>query len=326
MLTDRLFDAAMAVWPDLARDAGLTDDGWTHEVLSRRSDARVQRIVILMRRDEDAIVLKHEAAPVRPEEFAAAMSAHLGAFEAFGDRDGLKIPQLLAFDVERQSCLMSYAAGRSLAKWLDGADLGEQCRVLERAGAWVCAFHGAQLGEHRVFQPKFTVRYLNQIMGEVRDGTRKVARKDRFLAAAAAFVDMSPAFEGQQSVTAKTHGDLHLRNLMLDAHGTVTGLDFTDGNVAPVGHDLARLLVDYATLFAPAGSVPEREVLPLAALGAFFQGYTLVGQDDPSVQCLMRMRILVDWWAIPAKRQDRSAAQQRRFRGLMRLAGTVFDV
>ncbi|MGR3520758.1 MAG: phosphotransferase, partial [Roseovarius sp.] len=55
-------------------------------------------------------------------------------------------------------------------------------------------------------------------------------------------------------------------------------------------------------------------------LAAFFDGYDLVGADDPSVGYLLRVRILMDWAAIPARMLDRSKGQGRRLKRLQRLA------
>ncbi|WP_260348522.1 hypothetical protein [Alloyangia mangrovi] len=94
--------------------------------------------------------------------------------------------------------------------------------------------------------------------------------------------------------------------------------------MVPVGHDIARLLGDYAILHAPKAAIPEGEVLPPEVQGAFFEGYGLVPAEDPSVQLLLRNRVLAEWWGLPAKAEDRGPAQARRWAGVQALAGRVF--
>ena len=64
-------------------------------------------------------------------------------------------------------------------------------------------------------------------------------------------------------------------------------MDFAGGRVVPVGHDIARLLTDYAILHAPKEAIPTGHVLPPEAQSAFFEGYGLVGPGDPSVRLLL---------------------------------------
>jgi hypothetical protein len=60
-------------------------------------------------------------------------------------------------------------------------------------------------------------------------------------------------------------------------------------------------------------------VLPAQAQEAFFAGYDLVGADDPSVRLLIRHRVLAEWWGVPARRDTRSKAAERRLAGVLSL-------
>lgn len=319
MVLDELSRRALALWPGLAAEIGETPEAWQASELARREDARVARLLLrLDRQDADPLVLKYEARPRRPEDFARAMGLHLTAMEAMPDG----VPALLAADMEAQASLMAHVTGPNLSNALrDGK--GDPADLLRRAGAWVAGFHRGGFGERRIFQPKFTTRYLAQIVGEVEQGARQVARRSDFLDAARGLMALQSAFEGAETVSAHTHGDLHMRNLII-GDGRCWGIDFAGGNQAPVGHDIARLLVDYATLHADHDRIAPGDVLPEAMLSAFFAGYDLVGPEDPSVRLLLRHRVLADWWGLPATGMQRSAAQERRFRRLMPLAQRVF--
>ncbi|MDU8910860.1 phosphotransferase family protein [Aestuariicoccus sp. MJ-SS9] len=316
MLRDPLADAAMRHWPALAVEAGLRASDWRSDPMARREDFRVARIVMRMRhKDGRQLVLKHEARPKRPEAFMQAMAAHLAAHDGYPDG----VPELFTFDVRAQSCVMAMVDAEPLSVRLEpeGANHGA---ILRAVGAWAAGFHRSGLGEGRVFQPKFTLDYLRRIVGELQRGERMVPEPEAFLRCAAYLCDRQADFEGQHTVTAQTHGDLHMRNVLV-GEGGVWGIDFAGGNVVPVGHDLARLLVDYATLRTRHADIPAGEVLPPAASEAFFEGYTLVGPADPSVRLLLRHRVLADWWGLP---HMRSAAQERRWAGLKSLVARVF--
>lgn len=113
-----------------------------------------------------------------------------------------------------------------------------------------------------------------------------------------------------------------MRNLLVgDTHAW--GIDFAGGRVVPVGHDIGRLLADYAILRAPRADIPRGALLPQAALKAFFAGYDLVGPDDPSVRLLIRHRVLAEWWGVSASAHLRSKAAERRLRGVLSLIETA---
>lgn len=310
--------AALALWPGLAAQIGADPAAWRAAPLARREDARVATVLLrLDGPDGRGLVLKHQR---RPEEgFAEAMAAHLEAMELYPEG----VPALHALDIAARACVMDLAPGQPLSLRLEGATREAQAGLLRRAGAWLDGYHRATLGATRVFQPKFTLRYLDTVRGEVLDGSRQVARKERFLACIETIFAMATRYEGQHTVTARSHGDLHLRNLLLDGEGCL-GIDFAAGRVVPVGHDIARLLTDYAILHAPQAEIAQGEVLPGFAREAFFEGYRLAGPDDPSVGLLLRNRVLAEWWGLPARAGARSAAQSRRFARLMPLAERVF--
>jgi hypothetical protein len=316
---DQLSTQAMKLWPELAAQIGIAPVDVQVTPLARRQDARVDMVALrLDRQIGPALVLKLQAKPLDPEGFANAMQGHMQAFEAFPGG----VPELLAVDFEAQACVMEFAEGQPLAVVLDGATLEQQASAMRRAGAWLGAYHRATYIETRVFQPKYTLGYLQDVTQEVRNGTREVVEPDRFLACAGTLHARKHLFEGRSTIAAQTHGDLHMRNLLMGP--LVKAVDFSAERVVPVGHDIGRLLSDYAILRAPHDDIPPGEVLPILVRDAFFDGYCLIGPEDPSVQLLIRHRVLAEWWGLPADQQDRSVAQQRRWLGIESLAARVF--
>ncbi|WP_254899002.1 phosphotransferase [Thalassococcus arenae] len=315
---DALTRKAMAVWPALAVQMGERPGEWTPSRLAMREDARVSRI--LLRLDKSGatpLVLKHEDRPRRPQVFAEAVQAHVAAQEGFPDG----VPAIRAVDLDRQSLVMDYVPGRPLSVVLDGASPQTQSAALRLAGAWLAGFHRGRLGDRRVFQPKFTLGFLDQVLAEISRGERAVSEPDLFRACAESLIGQRAEFEAQQTVAAATHGDMHMRNLLIGSD-RAWGVDFAGGRVVPVGHDIGRLLADYAILRAPHADIPVGSVLPPQAEQAFFAGYDLVGPDDPSVRLLVRHRVLAEWWGLPVS--GRSTAQERRWQRLKSLVPRVF--
>nr|WP_253913337.1 phosphotransferase [Pseudoruegeria sp. HB172150] len=311
----------MAVWPGLRERAGLPEDGWSPQVLSRQHGRRYRRIVLLMERGEFRVVLKRQIHPSEADVVEKAITSQLAAQDVFPQSDDLRLARVLAFDRDTQASLTTWETGEILTEALSRPDADHR-DLLRRTGRWASTFHRSLFRERRAFQPRYSLAYLDELATEVRSGARQVSRPNRFLKCVNRLHQLAPEFEGRETVSSMTHGDLHLRNIVI-APGSVSGIDFAGGNSAPVGHDLSRLLVDYATLFG--ADAPKGVILSADTNAGFFEGYDLVGPDDPSVGFLIPMRILTDWIALPARPQDRRPAQKRRMQGLKPLIDRVFD-
>ncbi len=316
---DQLSKQAMQIWPGLAKQMGLARGALRVELLAQREDDRVTMVVLkLVDPAGRPLVLKQQMRPVDAQGFAEAMQGHMGAYEAFP----AGVPELLAVDFDAQACVMEFVSGTPLATVLEGVPIEAQAGIMRQVGVWLGEFHRATLGETRVFQPKYTLGYLREVSDEVRTGKRKVADTRRFLACADTLCGRQSLFEGRKTKAAQTHGDLHMRNVMMSEQ--VKGIDFSAGRTVPVGHDIGRLLSDYAILRAPHDDIRPGEVLPITVRDAFFDGYGLVGPEDPSVQLLVRHRILAEWWGLPDQPESRSVAQELRWQGISSLVERVF--
>ncbi len=312
---DALATEAMGLWPELASQMGEDPGSWTAKVIAKRSDSRVQMVVLSLNKADRRLVLKWQKSPIATEDFAKSIHVQIQAAEVFETG----VPAVHAIDLERQACVMDFAGGLPLAVAIQNGTPEEK---LQQAGQWLDRFHRTGLAEPRVFQPKYTINYLRQILTEINQGIRTVLDRSQFERCAAALIDRQPVFEGRVTQAATPHGDLHMRNLIMGE--VVTGIDFRGGNPVPVGHDIGRLLADVAILWADHATVPPGQVLPSPLMDAFFAGYTLVGPDDPSVQLLMRHRFLAEWWGLPADIDRLSMAQFRRWQGIQSLYPRIF--
>lgn len=324
-MTPDLQHAALHHLPALLAMAGLPPEGWRHRPIMIRDESSPQVVVLRLTRPGAAdLALKYKPGPAR--SLADRIAEHQLVQRLFPHDPQLTVPRLLAHDAAHGVTLMEHFDGVPLADLL-GPDiaLADHAAVLARAGRWLAAFHRARLGDARIFRPKYGLQSLDQVIKEIGAGRRRVAEQARFLRAAAGFAAMHEDWRHQQTRAAAQHADLHMRNLLMGSTA-VAGIDFAGGHTAPVGHDIARLLVDYTAMAAPLEDLRRGEVVPEAALAGFFGGYDVVGPDDPSVRMMLRMRILTDWRGLPASPENMSPTKARRLVGLMRMADMAFDL
>ncbi|ETA52949.1 phosphotransferase [Ponticoccus alexandrii] len=308
------------VWEALARDAGLDPGAYAVARIWRKETRTHRHVVMRIEGESGAVILKRIFHPVDEKPFVTLVQAQARAAEAMAEA-AESVPQVLAFDTEARAVLMEAAPGRTVYDLLDhGAGAAD---VLCRAGRWLAAFHRASGTEARVFQPRFMRDHVGHLMRQHEAGEIALARPGDFARHGAAVIALADAHEGRQTLSSATHGDMHLRNILLDGQRS-WGIDFSALHSAPVGFDIARLLLHYTGVFADLDALPPGAVVHPDLLAAFFEGYDLVGPDDPSVQYLLRVRLLMDWAAIPARRMARSAGQTRRLQRLGRLAERVF--
>lgn len=309
-----------AVWERLARDAGLDPGGYGVTRTWRKDTATHRHAVMRYEGPAGAVIFKRIFHPVEEKPFVTLVQAQARAAEAMAEA-AESVPQVLAFDTDARAVLMEAAPGRTVYDLLEHG--GEPADALRRAGRWLAAFHRASGTEARVFQPRFMRDHVGHLMRQHEAGEIALVRPRDFARHGAAVVALAGAHEGRQTVSSTTHGDMHLRNILLD-EGQSWGIDFSALHSAPVGFDIARLLLHYTGVFADLDALPPGAVVHPDLLAAFFEGYDLVGPDDPSVQYLLHVRLLMDWAAIPARRMARSAGQTRRLQRLGRLAERVF--
>ena len=86
-----------------------------------------------------------------------------------------------------------------------------------------------------------------------------------------------------------------------------------------MGHDIARLLLDYTAILRSSKELENGQIVPADAIEAFFRGYRLVGPDDPSVQFLPYAKILGPLVNVPQRRNERSKTNQKTRSGCARL-------
>ncbi|SFB04605.1 Predicted kinase, aminoglycoside phosphotransferase (APT) family [Poseidonocella pacifica] len=307
------------VWARIAADCGIEASRYHVRREWRKRDARRDHLVQIYASSDHEVVFKQIYRP-KDEGFATALAAQKRACVAMGG-DSASVPRVLAASSKDRAMIMAAVPGETAQAHLEAG--GDAAEVLERAGRWIAAFHRASGPEARTFQPRFMRDHIAHLLGQLDRNEIAVANPRLFKRHAGDCIALASNFEGRETMSSATHGDMNLRNILLDGPKSA-GIDFTALHSAPVGFDIARLLLHFTGLHADPAQIPEGHVVPPEALAGFFRGYTLVGPEDPSVGYLLRVRLLMDWVSIPARLRDRSFAATLRLERLRRLASRAF--
>ena len=258
-----------------------------------KADARREHIVA--RFDSDvapSLILKQAFAPQDATEFAGIVKNHEAAQAALSGQTDVTVPELLAIDPSRQAYLMRFVAGETL---LDACRTSDDHRpLLRQAGRWLAGYHAGTFQEDRVFQPKFMANHMLHLADQMKTGVRRIKGQKRFLALTGHIQDWVAPCSGQQTKVAAKHGDLNAHNILVSPD-SVAALDFLAHSHAPVGYDIARILLSYMQMVGDLAALPKGHVVPPDVLDAFFEVYGFVPPDDPGVTFMLRVQILTDW-------------------------------
>ncbi len=315
---DELRDASDLVFQALARDAGQRVLAFSCVAEWIKDDAR--RLHIVRKYEAPAhrpVVLKFAQHPRDQPEFAAILSAMHRAHHALSDHPTATVPKILAQDAEAQAYLMTYFQGDTL---LDLCRKTPDHRgILRAAGTWLAGYHAGTFTQERPFQPRFMVNHMAHLSDQMRRGDRRIANQQKFLKYADGIAERAQDADGHLGKIAAKHGDLNAHNLLIGG-GRVAALDFLGASNAPVGYDIARLLLSYVQMVGDIDAIPKGQVISRAALDAFFEGYTFLPADDPTVDFLMRVQILTDWNRMENKSRLRAAVRFARLKEIARRA------
>ena len=319
---------ALAIWPRLAAAAALSSAVPTAEPLLVRSDDKGARLVLALESGGRQLILKQEepADAGGKDHFSQSLAAQESArLRLVGNTQGLRVPKLLAFLPEHGIALMERLGGEPAAHLLEKAESRQDRReVLAACGRWLGEFHRATSGgAQRPYQPRLVVEHLRVQRALVEQGQLKVAEPKLYLQLSTLVEAAAAEFAGQLSRHARRHGDYSLRNILIGG-SQVGAIDFKPEHSAPVGYDIARLMVDYAALYGEHGKIPEGQLLQGPDRTAFFRAYEFAKDDDAAVRFLMRVQLLSDWVRIPATEGRRGLMQILRLQGLTETAMRLF--
>lgn len=319
---------AMATWPRLAEAAALPSAVPKVAPLLTRSDDKGARLVLALESAGRRLILKQDepAAAGDNTNFTRSLAAQdYARLRLAGNTQGLRVPKVLAFLPEQGIALMERLDGEPAAHLLEKAESRNDRReVLAACGRWLGEFHRATSGgAPRPYQPRLVLEHLHAQRASIGLGQLKVADPGFYLRLSAVIEAAATEFTGQPARHARRHGDFSLRNIVIGG-SRVGAIDFKPEHTAPVGYDIARLLVDYTALYGDHGKIPDGQLLQGPDRTAFFRAYEFAKPEDAAVGFLLRVQILSEWLRIPAIEEQRGLMQILRLQGLAETALRLF--
>lgn len=284
----------------------------------------VARVTLASGKD---VVVKRNLSLTSPAEFRNAKSAYCAAYERL-KQPPFATPELLWSDDDAQVLIFAHYPGLDLNSHLTlaGGQPAQMAPFLTLAGQWMAAFHDLGSAPQVTYQPRFMVEHLADQIGQIRSGHRTVWNQDAFQAAAGQLATMAPDARATTR-RAPVHGDLHAGNILIHAQkGRACGIDFVTLREAPIGHDVARLLVNVAVRFGTPAKVRKGDVVQSTILDAFFKGYGPHYREDPSIQFLLRYALIAEWVNLPATAKARTWQQEFHLEQVRKLSRKAFDV
>ena len=315
-------------WPALAAAAGLPDVLPVATLLMTKSAPALRRLVArLDLADGRALILKEErrGTPLTPDHFNDCVAAQESARLAIsGNLKGLRVPKCLAHLPGQGLALFEFMPGQTAATLVEAATSHDDRRAaLQACGRWLAELHRETSEGHRPYQTRFVLDYQRKLRADIAANRLRVAEPALFLRLSHLIEAGADWWDGHPARHARRHGDYSLRNVLMDG-SRVSAIDFRPRQTGPVGHDVARLLVDFASLHGEHQKIPDGQILQGPYRTAFFKGYDFSGADDASIGFLYGIQILQDWTRIPVAEADRSFLQMVRLQGLVATAMRLF--
>lgn len=313
------------IWSDVAPHVGYDPKEYELSIVRHRTQEKSARIVVqLQDAYGPALILKHDLVAGHINHFRNGVEAHKRALTVFAGHDNLHVPDLIHVDEDRRVLVMEYAQGDTAFDAMRFALMPQdRSNILRSCGKWVGYWHRQTYQRENTINPDTMKSHLSGQRDRVESGELKVAKPDEFVGLSNKTIKMAEAARGHTTRLAATHGDLNLRNLVLGPNG-VYGLDFGAVHDAPIGHDLARFIINFASFYFPDGTSSKTIDWLLQDITDFFEGYGSEHRDDPSFNYLMRSQLLKEWLTIPKSVGARNGVHQRRWKGIKLLSSLLF--
>ncbi len=319
-MADPRVKQALAEWGQIAPNLGLDPSQFRSKLIWQKDEPTRSHIVVRLRGPRTLIMKRAFLRPAG-DDTNLTIAALQDASSRLEPYPNAHAPEVLFTSATGDLVLMSEALGKTLDDHLRKGRA--HSKMLKRTGAWLGAFHASSETEERTYQPSFMVRHCERLANEVEAGKIDVVDPEYFVSCCRMIRHKEKDASDQKTVSATKHGDFNLRNIMLGPNGE-TGIDFKPLSSAPVGFDIARILLDYAELFQPNADLKSGVILSGETLDAFFDGYDVVKRNDPGVTFLPFVQLLNDWRQIPTLPARRSWRQKARYEGITVLAQNGF--
>ena len=313
---------ALGEWARIAPDIGFDPADFRAQLIWQKNEPTRSHVVLRLRGPK-VLVLKRTFLCPSVSDLSQIVAAQNDAYSRLRPYPKAHAPEILHSSDGGDLIIMQEALGKTLDDHLELARA--PAPLLKRSGAWLTAFHESSDTEKRTYQPHFMVTHCERMADEVEAGKTSVADPRHFMACCRMVRGKAKTAKNQETTSATKHGDFNLRNIMLGSDGE-TGLDFKPLSTAPVGFDIARILMDYAELFQSNDDLAPGQLLTDATITALFGGYDLVTKNDPGVAFLPFTQLLNDWRIIPSDPNRRSWRQNARYHGIVALVSSGFGI
>ena len=311
-------------WAKVADKLSLDQSQLTPKTIRSRTNEGFPRIVLQIDGpDHPQFVFKMGLNPAKADVLKHEVSAQQFATGLFLNDDSLHVPQIFYVDEENQILLMEFVEGLTAHDCLLLAKSSEErANVLRQCGQWIGRFHERTKVRENTINPNVVIKHLRSMKEKVDTGVIQVAGRKKYLSYVPKAIEMSENARGEKTILATAHGDMNLRNIILGPKG-VSVFDFNHTKILPIGHDLACFFVRLGNFFFPGGTKStdwfERD------LNGFFEGYGSQHRCEASFRYLLGAQMLNEWAKIPKLNEARNNLHIRRWAGLRKLAGIVFE-
>lgn len=317
-----------SLWPTVVQKAGFVPANYSAITLKVRTIIGSSRIVVLLLgKGVENLVLKAEYPLSSGENFQSNIEGHIRAYKVLAAVENLHVPKLIFFDESSESQLFEYVPGRPVHELFELAELGgeERHKLLTQCGQWIGRFHAGTFVRLNRINPDVMMNSMADLVKRVEDRAHEVPRRGMFLECAAQIPAFADAIRGQETRISATHGDLHLRNLMIDGDD-VYGIDFSGMRDVPTAHDVAQFLVRFGSYFYDDLQPEATEPFSAGDLDAFYRGYGEEHRQDPAMKYLLAIQILYEWSRTPKDKTQRIKTAQKRLHGILKMAQILFKV
>lgn len=315
-------------WPALAAQAGLSPDLPAARALSAGGDEGGGLLVLdLKLPDGTALVLCRDGRDHfdMPDRFARSVNAQrMARLRMQGNLLGLQVPRVLAEVPQARIALSDAAPGPSAAALMELADSNAARRsILAACGRWLSGFHQSGRTAARPYQTRFALAFLRERREQLLRGRAGTAEPGLLLRLFDAVEAAAGEHDGRRARHAQQHGDYTLRNVHIAAD-TVAAVGFQPEHSAPAGHDVARILVDYVSVYGDHRKIADGQLLSGGDQAAFFAGYGFARPDDAAIGFLAGVQLIREWLKLPADPGAGAIVQALRLSGLRETAFRLF--
>lgn len=300
--------AALAAWPDVLCASGRSAEGISAEVFHVKTAARERHV--MLRLQGAGLIYKQGFGPHADLVLTAAQAVQDAGVRLKGSPE-FQTPDIPYIDAARHAIVMRDVAAPHAEDWLLDRDLSQAARLelLSRLGGWIAAHAAAQ-------DPQVVPMRKGFILGKLGElATKPAPAADdlhHYAFKASRLIQQRPSV---QMARRQPHGDLILHNMLI-APDTTVAIDLRARAAAPIGLDIANILVDYASLYG-TDQPKVGSVLSASEHAAFFAH---LDDQDPSILPHILLKALTRWGRIDPSAITRSPRQSRRLTGLQRIA------